>query len=209
MGQYFRNPRPDVLLHLPAKLGVVLELGCAEGDLGASLLHERMASGVVGVDAFVPTDAAADNLTEFHRADVDEWLRESDRRFDTILALDVLEHLPDPWATTRSIARHLEPRGLFVASIPNVRFLGVTLPLVFSGRFDYQRSGILDRTHLRFFTRRSIVDLVAQAGLHLDSVRPIRHPSQRRSRRLAAAVLRDHGARQFLVVARPADPEAG
>lgn len=201
-GAYFRDARPDVLAHLPTSLGDVLELGCAEGELGATLLDRGLARSVTGVDAFVPTDAAGEKLTRFDRADVDEWLRCSSTSFDTILALDVLEHLVDPWATVRQIAERLEPGGMFVASIPNVRFVGVTAPLLVSGRFEYQKSGILDRTHLRFFTRRSIAELVQQAGLDLDRIVPIRHPLQRRSRRVAAAVLRDHGVRQFLVTAR-------
>jgi 2-polyprenyl-3-methyl-5-hydroxy-6-metoxy-1,4-benzoquinol methylase len=201
-GRYFRDARPDVVAHLPASLGNVLELGCAEGEFGWTLLDRGLVESVIGVDAFVPTDSAGEKLTRFDRSDLDEWLGRSSTSFDTILALDVLEHLFDPWATVRQIAEHLEPGGMFVASIPNVRFTGVTAPLLVTGRFEYQKSGILDRTHLRFFTRRSVAELIRQAGLDLDRIVPIRHPLQRRSRRLAAAILRDHGVRQFLVIAR-------
>src|SRR6185436_7844996 len=84
---------------------------------------------------------------------------------DCIVCADVLEHLRDPERALRLLLRYLAPDGLLVASIPNVRHASVLLPLLVEGRFRYQDEGILDRTHLRFFTLHEIVELLTRAGL--------------------------------------------
>ena len=92
--------------------------------------------------------------------------------FDCILCLDVLEHLQDPWRVLRKLTGWLRPNGTVVASIPNVRYKSVVMDLAFRGKFDYQNAGILDRTHLRFFTRSSAVSLLQSVGLAVVKVRP-------------------------------------
>jgi 2-polyprenyl-3-methyl-5-hydroxy-6-metoxy-1,4-benzoquinol methylase len=204
MGEsYFTDGRHEVVPYLPAALGDVLELGCAAGQHGALLLATGRARTVVGVDRYVPTDAAAEVLTRFERADVGEWIGTSSETFDTVLALDVLEHLEDPWSVVARSRRLLRPGGRFVASIPNVRFLPVLLDLAARGRFDYRDAGVLDRTHLRFFTRRSIMAMFDGAGYQVDAIRRLRHPGTPRARRLAVAALGDLGCKQFVVVAQP------
>jgi 2-polyprenyl-3-methyl-5-hydroxy-6-metoxy-1,4-benzoquinol methylase len=190
-------------------LGDVLELGCATGEHGALLLTSGRANTVVGVDRYVPTDAAAQKLTKFHRADIGEWVKSSSEQFDTIIALDVLEHLVDPWTILADCRRLLRPNGLVVASIPNIRFVPVLVDLVGRGRFDYRDAGVLDRTHLRFFTRRSIVAMFDDAGFEALTVRRLANPRRSPLRRLVALGLRDLGCKQFVVLGResPALPE--
>ncbi|MGH7402305.1 MAG: class I SAM-dependent methyltransferase [Candidatus Rokuibacteriota bacterium] len=84
--------------------------------------------------------------------------------FDAIVYGDVLEHLSDPRATLLALDRTLAPGGTVIVSVPNVAHLWVRLSLLL-GRFDYADRGILDRTHLRFFTRRTLVDFLWGAGL--------------------------------------------
>jgi SAM-dependent methyltransferase len=86
--------------------------------------------------------------------------------FDAILFADVLEHLVNPWAALRNVQRFLKPDGLTVISIPNIANFGVRANLL-KGEFDYQDFGIYDRTHLRFFTRKSADALVQSAGLRV------------------------------------------
>jgi 2-polyprenyl-3-methyl-5-hydroxy-6-metoxy-1,4-benzoquinol methylase len=90
---------------------------------------------------------------------------------DVVLCLDVLEHLVDPWTTAARLAKLLKPRGVLIASIPNVRHFRVVLPLLFRGRWEYGEFGLMDRTHLRFFTEQSARQLLRQAGLRVDDVR--------------------------------------
>jgi SAM-dependent methyltransferase len=84
--------------------------------------------------------------------------------FSLIICADVLEHLVDPWSTMRYLRTLAAPDGYLLASIPNVRFYGVLLPLLLWGRFEYGVSGVLDITHLRFFTRPGIDAMLRQPG---------------------------------------------
>ncbi len=200
---YYTDARHELLPHLPSDLGDVLELGCAAGEHGAVLLASGRARTVVGVDRFVPTDAAQARLTRFERADVVEWVATSAEQFDTIIALDVLEHLEDPWSVVAASSRLLRADGRFVASIPNVRFGKVLFDLLARGRFDYRDAGVLDRTHLRFFTRRSIVAMFEGAGYEVEAVRRLRNSGRGRAARIVVTALRDLGCKQFVVLAHP------
>jgi 2-polyprenyl-3-methyl-5-hydroxy-6-metoxy-1,4-benzoquinol methylase len=84
-------------------------------------------------------------------------------QYDLILFGDVLEHLVDPVAVLRRLREHLNPPGVLVASIPNVANWSMRLRLL-AGRFDYTDRGLLDRTHLRFFTKRTAVRLIEDGG---------------------------------------------
>ena len=90
--------------------------------------------------------------------------------FAAVVFGDVLEHLADPLGALTSVNRHLGPGGLVIVSVPNVAHLYVRLSLL-AGRFDYSDRGILDRTHLRFFTRRSFLALLTEAGLVVETFR--------------------------------------
>ena len=144
----------------------ILDVGCGEGAFGA-LLKRRRGCEVHGVERFPPAAAAArrvlDSVTE---GDAESArLPFDDGSFDCLVYADVLEHLVDPWRALRDHVRLLRPGGRVVASVPNVRHLGVVLRLLLLGRIDYADEGILDRTHLRFFTRRSLLALLEGAGL--------------------------------------------
>jgi SAM-dependent methyltransferase len=89
--------------------------------------------------------------------------------FDAIIYGDVLEHLSDPLSALLAVNPSLAPGGLVVVSVPNVAHLWVRLALL-GGRFDYTDRGILDRTHLRFFTRRTLLALLAEAGLAVSAL---------------------------------------
>jgi len=89
--------------------------------------------------------------------------------FDAIVYGDVLEHLIEPLGVLTTLNRALAEEGTIIASVPNVAHLWVRLQLL-AGRFDYTDRGILDRTHLRFFTRRTFVDLLERAGLIVDEL---------------------------------------
>jgi SAM-dependent methyltransferase len=93
-----------------------------------------------------------------------------DGPFDAIVYGDVLEHLSDPRAALVALDRTLAPGGIVIVSVPNVAHLWVRLSLL-AGRFDYADRGILDRTHLRFFTRRTLVAFLHSAGLTVAELR--------------------------------------
>jgi 2-polyprenyl-3-methyl-5-hydroxy-6-metoxy-1,4-benzoquinol methylase len=117
--------------------------------------------------------AAASVVDTVLVADLDKGLEALDGyrgRVDLLLLLDVLEHLHDPWTRLKEFMTFLAPGGVVIASIPNVRNAKVLMPLLVKGEWRYQDSGILDRTHLRFFTRRTVLELFAGAGYEIQQI---------------------------------------
>jgi glycosyltransferase involved in cell wall biosynthesis len=139
----------------------ILDLGCSDGELGARLMG--MGHAVVGVD-YEEHKGVRDRLVDFYQADLDHGIPdEVGNDFDLVLAADVLEHVRSPERLLVDIRARLRPGGSLITSIPN---FGHWYPRarVAIGRFDYDARGILDRGHLRFFTRRSFARLVKEAG---------------------------------------------
>ncbi len=141
--------------------GKVLDLGCSHGLLAATAT--RMGHEVTGVD-IEKHDEVVSRLDHFVEADLAQGLpSEVGTGFDVILAADVLEHVPDPARLLGEIRTRLAPGGSLLVSVPNFAhwYPRVRVGL---GLFDYDRRGILDRGHLRFFTRRSIEHMLGRAG---------------------------------------------
>ncbi|MCC5950880.1 MAG: methyltransferase domain-containing protein [Acidimicrobiia bacterium] len=145
----------------------VLDLGCGDGSVGARLA--AAGHDVVGVDR-VANDDARRRLAEFVVADLDDGLpTEVGTDFDVVLCADVLEHLRRPEDLLDELRSRVRPGGRVLASIPNFAHWYPRVRVA-TGRFDYDRRGILDRTHLRFFTRRSFERMAAEAGWAARSV---------------------------------------
>ncbi len=152
-----------VLALIPPAPVRVLDVGTAEGYLGAALA--AMGHTVVGIEA--DADAArvaAPAYAAMYHADVACNPVLAEAPFDIVVAADVLEHLAEPAAALSWLAGLLAPGGLAVVSVPNVAFVSVRLGLL-AGRFEYRPRGILDSTHLHFFTRRSLLRHLRAAGL--------------------------------------------
>ena len=142
----------------------ILDLGCGDGSLAQRL--RAQGHTVVGVDR-VKHDAVGDRLDDLVVADLDTELPEEvGGDFDAVLAIDVLGHLRNPEAALRRAVERLRPGGTLYAGIPNFAHWYPRLR-VLAGRFDYDRRGILDHDHLRFFTHRSARRLFTDAGLQL------------------------------------------
>ncbi len=141
----------------------VLDLGCGSGELGGRL-RER-GHYVVGVDARPPSQ----ELDRFVKADLAEGVPDiSERKFDCVILADVLEHLSFPEQLLEQALSYVQPAGRLLVSLPNVAHWSVRAQLA-AGRFEYTNAGILDRTHLRFFTRSSARRLFRGAGLEIQS----------------------------------------
>lgn len=166
---YYDFPRPEVVARIEAKGQAILEVGCAAGAMGAALLSKG-AREVVGLEIVREAVAVARRrLTAAYRFDVNALpeLPYPDAYFDVLTFSDVLEHLPEPEAVVRHLRRWLRPGGQVVCSVPNVRHESVLTPLLVHGRFTYAAAGILDRTHLRFFTLDSVQRMFTGLGLRL------------------------------------------
>lgn len=145
--------------------GSVLELGPGPGAMTQVLRARGQAVTVVENDP-AALQALQPLGVELVEADLDGrvWLDALEgRRFDTILACDVLEHLRQPEQVLKALAGLLQPMGSVIISLPNIAYAGVAAALR-AGMFDYADKGLLDRTHLRFFTRRSIEQLLMDCG---------------------------------------------
>ncbi len=170
---YYGQNRLDLLSLLPADrhFHKVLEIGCGEGRSGSALLQAKRADWITGVEV-VPEIAirAREQLSEVLCLSIEtDALPFKNHEFDLILLADVLEHLVDPWATMQRVASWLEPGGLVLCSIPNIRhWRGVWA--VLSGRWIYRDQGLFDKTHLRFFSRQSALDLISCNGLSIEAV---------------------------------------
>ena len=168
---YYDNVRRDLFPFLPERRGLrVLELGCGEGQTGAALKRDGVASRVVGMELFEDAAAVArDNLDAVIVGDLDT-LDPPDETFDLIFCADVIEHLRDPWSVLETYVDHLAPGGWLLTSTPNIRYWKLLYDLGVNGTFEYTDSGLLDRTHLRWFTRKSITDLHRGLGLTVEAV---------------------------------------
>jgi 2-polyprenyl-3-methyl-5-hydroxy-6-metoxy-1,4-benzoquinol methylase len=134
------------------------------------LREKRIAKTTLGIE-YSPQAAAkalevVDDLKigDVETVDLSDWKRS----VDLLLCLDVLEHLHDPWTTVRKLASCVKPGGRIVASIPNVQHKSVLFQLI-RGQWKYEESGLLDRTHLRFFTRQTARKLIECGGFVIES----------------------------------------
>lgn len=153
----------------------VLDIGAADGSVARRLVERGCR--VVGVEVDPEAARAAERFCERVIAGDVETLELGSvldgATFDLVLLLDVLEHLHDPLAVLKAAAGRLKPGGRMIVSVPNVTHAAVRLQLL-CGRFQYTDAGLLDRTHLHFFDRPALEQLVAEAGLTvLDRMRTV------------------------------------
>jgi 2-polyprenyl-3-methyl-5-hydroxy-6-metoxy-1,4-benzoquinol methylase len=172
--------RLPILRRVPAG-AAVLDVGAWTGAQGRWLMDNAEAT-VDGIE--LDPDAAGEASERYRRVTVgsieDPAVRTALSGYDAILFLDVLEHLVDPDAVLRAARDWLAPGGIVLCSIPNVAHWRVRLSLL-RGRFEYEDSGLLDRTHLRWFTRETAARLIRDAGYRItweDAVVP-QHPRVR------------------------------
>lgn len=202
---YFSHPRPELVAALSDDPGNrVLDLGCGSGAMSALIRSQGKASEIWGVEKF-PEAAerarACGALDKVLDGDLEVLIERLPRQhFSHIIAGDILEHLVDPWSVSANLRACLVPGGTFICSIPNIRNLSFLLALAFKGRFEYRDSGVMDRTHLRFFARADVHDLFAQAGYSDIEIGPVR-PKKRLSWRIGRAIFGDLVIKGFLVTA--------
>jgi 2-polyprenyl-3-methyl-5-hydroxy-6-metoxy-1,4-benzoquinol methylase len=207
--QYHDRVRNDVFAIVPEHAGRLLDVGGGVGATSAALKAQGRATSVTLVDQ-VAVEVAA-GVDQAFAGDLDdvsliERVVHEAGPFDTMICLDVLEHLRDPWTTVAQMHAGLVPNGCLVISLPNMNHLGVVKALVLKGRFDLTDSGIMDRTHLRWFTRATAVELATGSGLKLEQVQDnIYDPRYKRVNRLTFGLFARFFATQFVIRVRRVD----
>jgi 2-polyprenyl-3-methyl-5-hydroxy-6-metoxy-1,4-benzoquinol methylase len=209
----YENPRPAIQRRVSADTRRVLDLGCSSGAVGAAI-RSRTGAEVVGVELDEHyAQRARERLNRVIVADIEELAGRPELaaelgEFDCLIAGDVLEHTRDPWTCLRHYASLLAPGGTAIVSLPNVRFWETFWQLGWRGDWPRRSEGIFDRDHLRWFTVRTGLELVEQAGLCPVAVDPYHRirPNSSRGDRIAALLghtpLRAFFIFQFLIVAR-------
>jgi 2-polyprenyl-3-methyl-5-hydroxy-6-metoxy-1,4-benzoquinol methylase len=171
---YYGWERQEILNFLPTTFNSLLDIGCSKGGFGAAVKAKVPQAVVWGIE---PVAAAAEIAS--HRLDkVYPSLLSADldlplASFDVITMNDSLEHMPDERAALSIVHSLLRPGGRLICSIPNVRYIENIKMLLQDAEWKYTDSGVMDHTHLRFFTRKSIERTILAAGFNVVTVRGI------------------------------------
>ena len=209
----YSSPRRELADFVPQAARRILDVGCADGGFGLTMRDAGTSAELWGLEPDLDAAGRASDVYDVVVTDVFPSARLPERHFDAIFFNDVLEHLVDPWSALGAAKPLLSERGVVIASIPNSRHVDVWWPLLRHGAWSYTETGLLDRTHLRFFTRSSIREMFETGGwsvLSLDGInRTRRSPygqdgwKTRWLGRLSRGKTDDLFFVQFVVVARP------
>ncbi len=187
---YHALVRTDVFPLVPRGGGTLLDIGGGIGATSAAIKQQGYVERA-GVIDLVSQDARKRGLDFHYSGDLekDDVLGKAIKKegpFSVILCLDVLEHVADPWTLVKNLSAALTPGGVIIASIPNIRFYEASFPLFFRGEWELADRGILDNTHLRWFVRKTAVELMTSSGLELEKI--VDKPGGGRKIRLIRAV---------------------
>lgn len=166
-GAYYEYNRPEVQELVNKNSKRILDVGCGSGVM-ANELKQKLNAEVWGIELFEDAaERAASKLDKIIQGKVEEAISQlPDKYFDTIIFADVLEHLIDPYEVINLMKQKLVDKGEIIASLPNVRHWSVIKNLL-EGKWDYEDAGLMDKTHLRFFTLKNAVEMFANAGFNV------------------------------------------
>jgi 2-polyprenyl-3-methyl-5-hydroxy-6-metoxy-1,4-benzoquinol methylase len=170
---YASSVRHEMVEFIPESAQRVLDVGCSVGNFGELLKIDRKIE-VWGVEIDEKAcSIASQKLDKVICGGFGDDLNLPEKHFDCIVFNDVLEHMDDPYSALKNAKKLLQKGGKVVASIPNVRYFDNMWNLVIHKNWDYVESGILDRTHLRFFTVKSIFSLFTDLGYEIETIQGI------------------------------------
>jgi 2-polyprenyl-3-methyl-5-hydroxy-6-metoxy-1,4-benzoquinol methylase len=161
---YYSSSRPEIIKYIPKSAIKILDVGCGTGTIGSILKIDKKVE-VVGIELNTKAGNIAKNkIDDLILGDVETIdLPYNDKYFDCIIYGDILEHLKNPWDLLKRHYHKLADNGVIIASIPNIAHYKI-IRMLKKGLWEYEDSGILDRTHLRFFTKKSINELFLHSG---------------------------------------------
>lgn len=204
---YFAHTRSEMLAFVPLHAKRILEMGCARGEFGAHIKQRQIAE-VWGLELDMAAAACASNrLDNVLQGPLQDHINSlPSGHFDCIVCNDILEHLSDPEAALRALLQLMTPGAVLVGSIPNVRYFPILFDLVWNADWHYADYGVLDRTHQRFFTRKSLERTLRDCGYQPQQITGI-NPTPSIKAKLASILslgkLDDCRYLQFAFVAKP------
>lgn len=201
---YFGLVRTEIIDLVPKGVKTVLEVGCGEGATAAEI-KRKFNCEVSGIELFESAVQKAEKLLDrVIWADIENY--EPDFQpyyFDCIIFADILEHTKDPWAVLNKYKKYLNKEGWIIASIPNIRYIVPVLKIL-TDKFEYEPSGILDQTHLRFFTLHTIKKMFDECGYRIINISENRNNGWKMKllSLLSFGLLKSFGVVQYLIVAK-------
>jgi trans-aconitate methyltransferase len=166
---------PDLLKFIPIESKKIIEIGCSSGALAREIKTRSPNCDYLGIEIDPSYAELAKRycnhcLTMDIESASEEFWRDSSER-DCWIFGDTLEHLTDPWSILQRIRNVIPQSGVIVACIPNVQHWSVQARLSV-GDFNYQESGLMDKTHLRWFTRKTIIEMFDKSGFQIQEGMP-------------------------------------
>ncbi|MCL5411593.1 MAG: class I SAM-dependent methyltransferase [Patescibacteria group bacterium] len=159
---YFSGVRSELLPFFEGKNKKILDVGCGTGAILRELKRLGIAKEIVGVEIHKESAKAAEKfLDKVFVGNVEELTLPYKNYFDYIILADVIEHTSDPWETVNRAVGYLKKDGYLILSIPNIRNWRIFREVFLKGSFEYKEAGVMDRGHLRFFTKKSIEKLLS------------------------------------------------
>lgn len=198
-----------MLKYIPANTIRILEVGCGEGAFCSQLkgLNRNLEVWGLEINAEAATEAAK-VCDKVIFGDFNEKYGElPNKYFDCVFFNDVLEHLYEPWEVIELVKPLLSTEGVLIASIPNFRFIANLIEIIYQGEFQYKKEGgILDDTHIRFFTQKSMKRMFDEHGYKILSMEGINQRNDWKMKLLSLisfGKMNDARYLQFAVVAKP------
>ncbi|MBN8657997.1 MAG: class I SAM-dependent methyltransferase [Anaerolineae bacterium] len=170
---YFHNIRWEMVVYIPDSAKRILDVGCYSGAFG-ELLKKNKSLEIWGIEPNIEASRDAEKVLD--RVICGYFTKElnlPDSYFDVIVMNDVLEHMIDPWAALELAKKKLDPNGRIIISLPNIRHIDNLIHLFIDQDFRYELNGIRDKTHLRFFTKKSAIRLINNCGFEIEKIEGI------------------------------------
>jgi len=209
--KYFGQARFDLIGLIPVnRKNKILEIGAGSCETLVEIKKMGLAEEVTGIELVSLPGSQQGNpgIDRLITGDIEKIDAElPENYFDVIICGDVLEHLVNPWNTMKKICKYLKEDGIIITSVPNIREYHILYRIFFLADFRYSDSGILDRTHLRFFCKKNILSLHTSSGFRPVSVNPVFRldKAQRKNRiidKITFGIFRDFLTAQYIVVSK-------
>jgi len=169
-GKYYINKRSEMLEFFPSNAKTVLDVGCGQG-IFAKQIKDIYKTETWGIEYMQPhAEEAKKILDKVFVGECEKFLDDlPNDYFDVIYFNDVLEHLLDPYTVLNKMKEKLTDKGRIISSIPNIRYHSALKMLILKKEWMYQESGVMDHTHIRFFTKKSIKRMYENLGFKIIS----------------------------------------